>query len=125
MAEEQHRLYQFQLDKDWPARAVPQHVGPGIERLVKAGGRCVVCAAGQVQHVRWRLARRHVLGLAFSRRLAEPQQRLLAHAVRQLAIDEDHRGLGLRVDQVTVGLEHHGPPGRVQFLHVPAGRVVS
>jgi hypothetical protein len=82
-----------------------------------------VCAPSQVQHVGRRLVHRHVLGFALHGRLADPQQWLLAHAVRELAIDKDHGGLGLGVDQVAVRLEHHGPPGCVQFLDVLAGRV--
>jgi hypothetical protein len=81
MVEEQHGLDQFQLDKDWQARIVAQHVSPCVERWAQAGRHCVVGPAGQVEHVsRW-LARRHVLGLAVRGRLAQPQQRLLAHAV--------------------------------------------
>jgi hypothetical protein len=80
-------------------------------------------AARQVQHVGRRFAHRHVLGLALYGRLADAKQGLLAHAVRELAVNKDHSGLGLGVDQVAVRLEHHGPPGCVQLLDVPASRV--
>ena len=123
MAEEQHRLDQFQLDQDRLARVVAHHVSPGKQGHAQPGGHGVVRAASQVQHVgRW-FVQRHVLGFALCRRLADVEQRLLAHAVRDLAVNKDHGGLGVGVDQVAVRLEHHGPPGCVQLLDVLASRV--
>ncbi len=125
MAEEQHRLDQLQLDEDRQAGVVAHHVSPRIERPAQAGRHGVVRAAGQVQHVSRRLVHRHVLGLALHGRLADPQQRLLAHAMRELAVYEDHGGLRLCVDQVAVRLQHHRPPGRVQLPDVPAGGILA